>query len=301
MQPRSVLNDNYSPLFYAASSGDTAAIADLAAGVSQQDLNQALAQAAALSHFETADALRAAGADPDGDFDPLYGTVLFPACEYLNPDGIAYLLEHGADPAREVVRLDGVRDALGHLLHTHHRSPLKARCIQRLLRAGAPDPEDAVIAVHLGSLPRLKTALDRDQTAVHRPLEVDYGHHPLLGATLLHLAVEYNHPELAEELLTRGLEVNLRADRIPGTVETSPVWPTDLVALGGQTPLFHAKGHGKPMLGWLLDRGADPSIPAWFLRGGKEIQLTPRGFFEEIDKIECNLLEEVLTLRSRSG
>jgi hypothetical protein len=52
------------------------------------------------------------------------------------------------------------------------------------------------------------------------------------------------------------------------------------------------------MLRFLLDRGADPEIPAYFLRDGKELALTPLAFFEEIDRIECNLLEEILTLKS---
>jgi len=298
LQPRSAVNQSYPPLFYAASSGDLEAVREHAPDASLHDLNQALAQAAALSQFETADALIDAGAEPNGVYDPLYGTVLFPACEYLNPDGIAYLLERDADPAQEVIRIDGVRNALDHLLQTHHRSPLKTRCIQLLLRAGAPDPGDAPMAVHLGSLSRLEHALKNDDAVLQAPLELDYGHHPLRGATLLHMAVEYNQPELAAALLDRGLDVNQRAERIPGSADTSPVWPTDLVALGGQTPLFHAKDHSRDMLKFLLERGADPSIPAWFLRDGKELQLTPLEFFEEIDRIECNLLEEILTLRS---
>lgn len=289
---------DYSPLFLAAAGGNLDTIKELAPHADTPDLNKSLAQAAALSRFEAADALLAAGAEANGDYDPLYGTVLFPACEFLNPEGIAYLIKHGADPSREVLRIDGPRDALTHLLHSHHRSPLKPRCIQLLLQAGAPDPQDAVMAIHLGSLPRLKQALDAQPESLEAVLDLPYGHHPLDGAGLLHMAVEYNQAELAEELLSRGLDVNRVAERIPGTSQTSPVWPTDLVALGGQTPLFHAKGTSKEMLRFLLDKGADPEIPAAFLRDGKELALTPLAFFEEIDRIECNLLEEILTLKS---
>lgn len=290
------MTHKHSPLFLAAASGNLDTIKELAPHADPSDLNKSLAQAAALSQFEVADALLTAGAEVDGDYDPLYGTVIFPACEFLNPEGIAYLLKHGADPAREVLRIDGPRNALTHLLHSHHRSPLKSRCIQLLLQAGAPDPQDAVLAIHLGSLPRLKDALDAQPEFLKAVLDLPYGHHPLEGASLLHMAVEYNQAELAEELLSRGLEVNRVAERIPGTSHTRPVWPTDLVALGGQTPLFHAKGTSKEMLRFLLEKGADPEIPAWFLRDGKERALTPLAFFEEIDHIECNLLEEILTL-----
>ncbi|MGA0333635.1 MAG: hypothetical protein ACO3NW_06740 [Kiritimatiellia bacterium] len=292
------MNDAYSPLFLAASGGDLETILELSPAAGQQDLNRSLAQAAALSHFEAAEALLQAGAEADGDYDPLYGTVLFPACEYMNPEGIEWLIGQGADPAREVLRVEGRRNALQHLLHSHHRSPLKGRCIQLLIQGGAPDPADALMAIHRGSLSQLQKLLDAAPELLGQSLEVSYGHFPLEGASLLHMAVEFNQREMVEELLSRGLEVNHRAETIPGTVNTTPVWPTDLVALGGQTPLFHAKGYSKDLMKLLLDHGADPSLEASFLRDGKEISLTPLEFFEEIDRIECNLLEEVLTLKT---
>jgi hypothetical protein len=260
-----------------------------------------LAQAAALNQFECADALLELGADANGVFDPLYGTVLFPSCEYLNPEGISYLLRNDANPARTVVRVEGPRNALDHLLATHHRSPLKAQCIQLLLKAGAPDPQNAAIAIQLGSATRLQAWLEAHPDALNLPLKETYGHHPLTSASLLHMAAEFNQPELAALLLDHGMDINIRAEHLPGSAQTEPVWPTDLVALGQQTPLFHAKGDSKPMLSWLLDQGADPSIPGRFLRDGQELDLTPLAYFEEIDRIECNLLEETLTLRSRSG
>lgn len=292
------MTDPYSPLFLAASSGDLETIQELSSDASQEDLNKALAEAAALNHFEAADALVMAGADADGDYDPLYGSVLFPACEFMNPEGIAWLIERGADPAREVIRIDGPRNALEHLFHSHHRSPLKSRCIQLLLQAGAPDPEDAQMAIHLGSLPRLKKVLDARPELLNEPLEISYGWFPLAGASLLHMAVEFNQGDLVEELLKRGIHVNQIAEAIPGTSTTTPVWPTDLVTLGRQSPIFHAKGDSKDMLKLLLKHGAAPSAEALFLRDGKEVSLTPLEFFEEIDNIECNLLEEVLTLKT---
>lgn len=288
----------YSPLFLAAASGDLETVQALSPSASQRELNRSLAEAAALSHFEAAEALLSAGAEIDGNFDPLYGSVLFPACEFMNPEGIEWLIAHGADPAREVMRIDGPRNALQHLLHSHHRSPLKTRCIQMLIQAGAPDPGDAVMAVHLGSLSRFVNALNAHPAWLNEALDLRYGHFPLEGASLLHLAVEFNQGAMVEELLARGMDVNQPAAPLPATVGTNPVWPTDLISLGGQTPLFHAKGHSKDMLSLLLKHGANPALVATFLRDGKEISLTPLEFFEEIDDIECNLLEEVLTLKT---
>lgn len=293
--------EDYPPLFYAAAAGDTARIRELGPQAPQTDLNQALAEAVSLSHFEAADLLLEFGAESNGLYHENYGTVLFPACERLNPEGISFLLERGADPAKTAPRFDGPRDALTHLLHSPHRSPLKARCVNLLLRAGAPAPDDAVMAVHQESLEKLRAALDADPESLHRPLQVDYGLHPLQNATLLHLATEYNLRELAEELLDRGLDVNTPAGEIPGTVDTEPVWPTQLVPLGGQTALFHAREHSKDMLTFLLSRGADPTRTARFLRDGKTVNLTALDLFQAIDDIECNLLEEILILRQASA
>lgn len=290
--------EDYPPLFYAAAGGHLDTLRELGPSASKTDLNQALAEAASLSQLEAADLLLEFGADANGMYHEQYGTVLFPACERLNPDGIRFLLKHGADPAKTVPRFDGDRDALTHLLHSPHRSPLKAGCVELLLRAGAPARDTAEMAIHRESLPALRVALDQDPEALTRPLRSGYGLHPLQGATLLHLATEFNLPALAEELISRGLHVNTPAEEIPGTVDTEPVWPTDLVALGGQTALFHARGFSKDMLQFLLGRGADPKHKAKFLRKGNIVSLTALDFFQAIDDIECNLLEEILILKT---
>lgn len=292
------MTDAYPTLFLAASSGDLESVRENLPEENSFILNQALAQAAALGHFEVADLLVQNGADPNGEFNSLYGTVLFPACEYMNPEGIQYLLQKEANPAREAIRVDGPRNALQHLLHSHHPSPHKQRCIQLLLQAGAPDPQDAPFAIHLGSMDRLKAALDQDPEVLNQPLKETYGRFSLEGASLLHMASEYNQPEIAEELLSRGIDINTQAEELPATTGTSPVWPTDIISLGRQTALFHAKGTSKDMLNFLLDKGADPELPGLFLRDGKKTELTPLAFFEEVDRIECNLLEEVITLKS---
>lgn len=294
------MQSDYPPIFYAAASGQLDRIRELGPDSAPEDLNQALAEACSLSQFEAADLLMEFGARADGLYHEAYGTVLFPACERLNPDGIRFLLQHGADPARTVTRLDGPRDAFAHLLQTPFRSPLKAQCIQLLLGAGVTPPLDAATAIHRESLPLLREALDKHPDTLTAPLQADYGLFPLQGATLLHLAVEFNLPDLADELLKRGLDVNTPADEIPGTASTEPVWPTRLVALGGQTPLFHARGYSRDMLKFLLERGADPEHKAPFLDEGKTVHLTTLDLFQAIDDIECNLLEEILILRSHT-
>jgi ankyrin repeat protein len=293
------MQNDYPPLFYVASSGDLDEIRALAPDAEPLEKNQALAQAASLGQLEAAALLLELGADANGLFSEQYGTVLFPACERMNPDGIRFLLEHGADPRKGVRRRKAGREiqALDHLLASPERSPLKPRCIALLLKAGAEDPGGPAMAIHKGNAAALREALAADPEALCRPLDADYGRFPLEGATLLHLAVEYNEIECATELLRQGLDVNAKALSLPGTVRTRPVWPTQLVSLGEQSALFHAKGYAKESLAFLLERGADPGQRAPFLRNGKKVMLTPEAFFEEEDRIECNLLDEILTLR----
>lgn len=292
------MNDEYPPIFLAAAAGNLDTIREHGPNAPPEHRNQALAEAAALSQFDAADLLIEFGADPDGLYHENYGTVLFPACERLNPDGIAFLLQRGADPTRIVDRFDGARDALDHLMYSPHRSPLRARCIA-LLEQGRPQiAHDPVMAIHRESLSQLQAALEQDPDALTRPLDAHYGRYPLQNATLLHLATEYNLPKIARELLQRGLHPNTPAGDIPGTVNSEPIWPTQLIPLGKQTPIFHARESSKDMLPLLLEAGANPQHRAHFLRNGKPVQLTPLEFFQEIDNIECNLLEEILILRT---
>lgn len=291
------MDNDYSELFYAASAGDYELVEKLVTSADQDEKNRALAQAAALSHFNTASFLIKQGADPNGLFREDYGTVLFPACEYVNPNGISFLLRKGADPRKRVLRLEGKRNAMQHLLQTHHRSPLHAPCVQLLLDAGASIPDPAVEAIHVGSADKLIKALDEDPEALTRPLDLEYGSFPLQGSSLLHLAVEFNQPELVQILLERGLDINHVGERIPGSAETAPVWPTQLVSLGAHSALFHAKEVSKELLPILLKLGADQNQSAPFLRDGEEVQLRPLEFFEAIDEVECNLLEEILQLK----
>ncbi|MBK36938.1 MAG: hypothetical protein CME26_15590 [Gemmatimonadetes bacterium] len=66
-------------------------------GFIEEDLTLALARAACYSRFEVADALIERGADPSGDYPGgNFGPILLAACEFLNPDGIRYLVEQGA-------------------------------------------------------------------------------------------------------------------------------------------------------------------------------------------------------------
>lgn len=92
------------PLATAADTGDLpTAMSLLQIGLSQADKDMALARACCQSHFEIAELLLTNGADPNGQYESEpgrfeYGPIILASCEFLNADGIKWLIEHGADP-----------------------------------------------------------------------------------------------------------------------------------------------------------------------------------------------------------
>jgi ankyrin repeat protein len=95
----------------------------------------------------------------------------------------------------------------------------------------------------------------------------------LRGATLLHIAAEYNDLEAATLLLDRGADVNA-----PATI--------DEVGVGGQTAIFHAATQredlGLSVAQLLVERGADLSIrvklPGHYEKPLELVECTPLGY-----------------------
>jgi len=95
----------------------------------------------------------------------------------------------------------------------------------------------------------------------------------LRGATLLHVAAEYQKQDIAEALLLRGADVNVRAE-------------VDAAGVGGQTAIFHAvtqnQDRGLPVVQLLIKHGADLSvrvrIPGHYERQGEVVECTPLGY-----------------------
>ncbi len=210
-----------------------------------------------------------------GDFP-----IIFASCEAVDPDALAWLLAHGANP--NCGNASGRGTALDYVIGTYGRSPERlSACIDALLAAGGTTKYDGpgVLDLLRRRLDRLAERIDADPTLVHRRFpELDCGSTGarrllLQGATLLHAAAEFGILDAARLLLDRGADVNARAT-------------VDAAGVGGQTAIFHAVtqfwDRGLPIVQLLVERGADlgvrVTLPGHYEQPDEIIECTPLGY-----------------------
>ncbi len=202
-------------------------------------------------------------------FDAVGGAV-----ELLDGDNFAFMIEIGG--AIEDERGDW-RSRVALALETYTRHPAgKHRVLETMAAHGIPLPDSPVMALHRGRIDLLEAHLQRDpallrRTFVHAEIyppalgchaEQALALHgaPLDGATLLHIATDFEELEIVRWLLDRGMDVNARA-RI------------DATGFGGHTALFscvvsYNAGRGTdPVAQLLLERGANANARASIRKG----------------------------------
>jgi ankyrin repeat protein len=208
--------------------------------------------------------LVAHGADVNALWHGRYPIICAP-CETLAPQALKWLLDHGADLH---VAAQNYGSPLEMLICTYSRNAKgKNACLEVFADAGFVLPDTAAMAFHRGRIDLLEAHLERDPSLLeHRfePREIfpselgiqrGEGLHatPILGTTLLHLAIEYDDIDVARWLIARGADVNAKG-------------ALDGDGFGGHTPLFHtvvtlaAPGDSQARL--LLERGANPNARA---------------------------------------
>jgi hypothetical protein len=200
---------------------------------------------------------------------PVRGSVMGP-CETLAPQGLTFLLELGAELCDE----HGDRLApVAMLLEGYGRNPRgKHACLDIMAGRGIELPDTAAMAVHRGRIDLLERHLAADPHLLSRTFSHEeiypptLGCHadhacalhgtPLDGATLLHVAIDFDESEVLRWLLDRGADVNARA-------------AVDADGFGGHTPLFGCVVTQPIRLRatdevarQLLDRGANPNARA---------------------------------------
>ena len=191
--------------------------------------------------------------------------ILYAACEAVDPVSLRWLLEHGADPKC---------GALDYVIGSYSRSDDLPACIDILLEHGATTKYDLP-----GVLPLLSGRLENVEGLTERRYpELDFGTTgarmlTLRGATLLHVAAEYQNLAAVRLLLDAGADVNARA-------------LSDAAGVGGQTAIFHAATQfdagGYEVVKLLLERGADVSIrarlPGHYESEGEIVEATALGY-----------------------
>jgi len=262
---RGLADSNWGPpMSYAANVGQDAII-QMLREMGATDVQHAFDRACLQGKIETARRLHAMGARPAPG--SIGGT-----CETLNGDGMAFLLELGAEFADEH---GNKLPLVGFLLTTYSRYPKgKHRCLELAIEQGVELPDTPVMAVHRGRIDLLQDHLRRDPDLPRRTFsladiyppelgcgpDLSYGLHgtPLEGSTLLHICVEYDEIEIARWLIEHGADVNARAE-------------IDSDGFGGHTPLFGCVVNDSYLCGrqrdaafarLLLDHGADPNARA---------------------------------------
>ncbi len=234
-----------------------------------------------------------------------------------DPDGLGLLLELGA---RIVDERGDEKAPVGMILETYGRRPAgKHKCLEILAAHGVALPDTPPMAVHRGRIDLLDRLLERDPSLVTRtysireiyPLEL--GCHedatlalhgtPLDGATLLHMAIDFDEMAVFRWLLAHGADVNGRA-------------AVDADGFGGHTPLFSAvvvqsqeARESDAYARLLLDHGADPNARASLRKrmrfvGDEQMHelrdVTPIGWgerFEERDWV-CKPAMQLIAKRS---
>jgi hypothetical protein len=262
---RGMADSNWGPpMSYAANVGQDAIIAMLRE-MGAEDLQHAFDRACLQGQIETARRLHTMGARV------VPGLVMGP-CETLNDEGLAFLLELGAELADE----HGDRLApVALLLQTYCRSPeSKHRCLELIAERGVALPDTPTMAVHRGGIDLLEAHLRRDPRLLSRTFSHEeiyppaLGCHsdqsfalhgtPLAGTTLLHMCVDFDEIEIARWMIEHGADVNAKAEIDPD-------------GFGGHTPLFGCVVSQSYLCGrqrdaafarLLLDHGADPNARA---------------------------------------
>ena len=257
------------PMSYAANLGRDEiirALHDLGATDHEYAMNRAMLQ----SQIDTARLLHELAGRPRLP----NGSLVDPAYT-LSASGTALAFELGARAVDEAGRTTAPVDTV---LETDSRKPTEKHAILEMYaQHGAALPDTPPMAVHRGRIDLLEELLRRDPSLLRRTFSHEeifppsLGCHdevlathgtPLKGATLLHMAIDYDEMEIVRWLLDRGMDVDARAaidnDGFGGH--------TALFATVVSQPNFWMNRKQLPQIApytqLLLDHGADPNVRA---------------------------------------
>ena len=224
----------------------------------------------------------------------------FTAIELHSAERLRAVLDAGFDPR---VRIDD-KTLVNWLTEMYGRSNKFAACLKVLLDHGAVLDDPVIAPVLLNDAVALKSAIQANPSLVNHRTTLVCSFTSLVGASLLHVAVEYGHLAAASVLLECGADVNARA-------------AMDEFGFNGHTPLFHAvnqnPSHSTDMLQLLLQAGAKTDVRLPGLTWGKGFEwettcfdVTPlsyaqMGLLPQMHRNEDEIYENIKLLLRAAG
>jgi len=194
------------------------------------------------------------------------------AIETHSPEEIGACLDAGLDPGG---RIQG-KPLTTWLTEMYTRSERFGACLRELLDRGAALEDPRLAPVLLDDADALRAALARDPDLAHAQVSMRSAFTSLSGASLLHVAAEFACAGAARVLVESGVSPDVRARSDPR-------------GRNGHTPIFHTvnspRNHALPVLGVLLEAGADTAVRIGALEWGAGFQwstvfydVTPAGY-----------------------
>jgi ankyrin repeat protein len=225
---------------------------------------------------------------------------LMVAFEVHSPERILAVLNAGYDVKKPVNGLTPINA----LIEMYLRSDRFPACLRLLLQHGATLDDPVLLPVLLNDPDALSQALRVTPDIIHHRTSLRCAFTPLRGASLLHVAAEYGHLDVARVLLNAGVPVDVRTD---GPDAHSP----------GHTPLFHTvnsnANRSAPVMHLLLDAGAqcDVLLPQLTWGEGYEwvtpcFDVTPisyaqLGLLRQMQRSEAHVYDNIRALLHASG
>lgn len=214
--------------------------------------------------------------------------------------GIRAALDSGLDVQSPI---DG-KTPVNALIEMYYRSDRFVDCLRLLLARGAKLDDPKIEAVLLNDPVALAAALRQDGRLLEHRTTMLCAFTPLVGASLLHVAAEYGHLEVARKLLELGADVDARA-------------ATDAFGMNGHTPLFHTvnsnANRAAPVMKLLLQAGARTDILLSGITWGQGFEwettcldITPItyaqfGLLPQMQRTELDCYDNVRALLAASG